>query len=95
MTQYLKVLWHHEFPDEPVELYSEIDDSGAEIRTVEIYRDGRSDYADSTRSTGTTTLSETRMPSIEEISAQAEFSPEVSGVEEFELVWRRAVSEHT
>ena len=53
MSRYQKVLWHHDLPDEPVEIYSEID-SGYEAREVEVYRDGRHDYADRSRSTGTT-----------------------------------------
>jgi hypothetical protein len=32
-------------PDEPVVLYSEID-AGLEVRKVEVYRDGRHDFAD-------------------------------------------------
>jgi hypothetical protein len=44
------VLWHHDRPDEPVALYSEID-SGFEVRKVEVHRDGRHEYADRSRST--------------------------------------------
>ena len=84
------MVWHHEFADEPVLLYSEIDDAGVEIRKVEVYRDGRRDYADSSRSTGTTQLSETAMPSIEEIASQAEFSPSAIEPGEFEDTWQLA-----
>ena len=90
--RYQKVEWHHEFPDEPVLLYAEIDDGGRETRKVDIYRDGRWDYADATRSTGTTKLSIEPMPSIDEIAAQSEFSPIQIGAEEFEEAWRQAHS---
>ena len=45
MRRYLKVTWHHDFPDEPSVLYSEID-AGYEIRKVDVYRDGTHDFAD-------------------------------------------------
>jgi hypothetical protein len=82
--RYQKVEWHHEFQDEPVLLYTEIDDRGMETRKVDIYRDGRWDYADATRSMRTTQLSIEPMPSIQEIAAQSEFSAIEIGAEEFE-----------
>jgi len=87
---YLKVLWSHDFSDEPVVLYSEVDNEGYETRKVEIYRDGRHDYANAIRSTGTTQLSEKPMPSIKEIAAHAEFSPMAVDLAEFENVYRHA-----
>jgi hypothetical protein len=89
--RYLKVLWHHELSDEPVELYSEIDDAGYESRKVEIYRDGRRDFADGESSSGTTMLGEGPIPSLEEITEQEEFSPSLIEVADFERVWRQAV----
>jgi hypothetical protein len=90
MPRYQKVLWHHEFPDEPVALHSEID-AGFEVRKVEVYRDGRHDYADGSRSTGTTVLGEKMMPGVDEIDGDPEFSAEEISAEAFERVWRRAV----
>lgn len=89
--RYLKVLWCHDLPDEPVELYSEIDDAGYEIRKVEVYRDGRQYFADGESSSGTTTLGEGPLPSLEEIAEQEEFSPSLIGSVQFENVWRQAV----
>ena len=71
-------------------LYSEIDDVGVETRKVEVYRDGRKDYADASHSTGTTVLGETTMPTMKEIAEQPEFSPDAIEQEEFDEVWRRA-----
>jgi hypothetical protein len=51
--RYQKVLWHHDLPDEPVVLYAEIS-SGREVRKVEVFRDGRHDYAGTSGSTWTT-----------------------------------------
>jgi hypothetical protein len=89
MPRYQKVLWHHDHLDEPVVLYSEID-AGFEVRKVEIYRDGRHDYADLSRSTGTTALGRMLMPSADEINEDPEFSATAITAEEFERTWRRA-----
>lgn len=91
VMDYLKVLWIHNFPDEPIELYSEIDEDGWEVRKVEIFRDGHCDWADCARSVGTSMLSETKMPSLESIAEQDEFSPAKISAHEFEEIWRRAV----
>jgi hypothetical protein len=94
MARYLKVIWHHDFVDEPVLLYSEVGTDGYESRKVELYRDGRGDYADGSSSTGDTELGEIPIPSVEEMAAQAEFTPFVIDSEEFEAVWRRALGFH-
>jgi hypothetical protein len=88
--RYIKVLWHHDFPDEPVELYSELDDAGYEVRKVEIYRDGRSGFAEGGSSSGTTRLGEGSLPRLEEIADQEEFSPSFIEKVEFEEVWQHA-----
>jgi hypothetical protein len=36
---YIKVFWKHQHRDEPVELYSELDDGRWEVRKVEVSRD--------------------------------------------------------
>lgn len=93
MRRYLRVTWHHELADEPVTLLSEIID-GIEVRKVEIYRDGRLDFADEDHATGTTQLSETLMPSVEEIAVQDEFTPEAIDSETFEHAWGEATRRH-
>jgi hypothetical protein len=93
MTRYQRVTWHHNFGSEPTEIYSEIDDAGVETRKVEAYRDGRRDYADKLRATGTTVLSETDMPSLKDIAAQAEFTAQLIDKAEFEDIWHLATTE--
>lgn len=93
MPRYHKVLWEHEFPDEPVILYSEVADFGIETRKVEVFRDGHSQFADSFRSTGDTLLSEGPLPSVEEIEDQPEFSLSEIEQGEFEQVWQLATGE--
>jgi hypothetical protein len=58
MVSYLKVEWHHDLPDDPVWLFSELDGERYEVRKVEVYRDGTRTFADSTRHSGTTMLGE-------------------------------------
>lgn len=89
--RYQKVLWHHNLPDEPVVLYSQID-SGLEVRKVEVYRDDRHDYADKSHSTGTTMLGGKRMPDLDEINQDPQFSAEPITAADFELVWHRATT---
>jgi hypothetical protein len=89
MPRYQRVLWRHALPDEPVVLYSEID-SGLEVGKVEVYRDGRHDYAGRSYSAGTTMLGEKMMPGVDEINEDPEFSATAITAEEFERVWRRA-----
>lgn len=66
--RYQAVRWLHDLDNEPVVLYSEIDDDGWEVRKVEEYRRGRLDVADAVTPSGSTVLSETPMPPLEEIS---------------------------
>jgi enamine deaminase RidA (YjgF/YER057c/UK114 family) len=87
---YLKVVWHHDYPDEPVVIFSRIGDDGYEVRKVVHYRDGWSEWADESHESDTVGLSEVPVDSIEEIAAQAEFEPVVISSAQFEEIWRRA-----
>lgn len=91
MTRYQRVVWHHDSIEYPTVLYSEVSDEGFELRKVDQYADGHLDFADSNRSTGSTVLSEKRMPSLDEIASKTEFSPQAITAEEFEGIWRNAV----
>ncbi|HEY1216196.1 MAG TPA: hypothetical protein VGE93_21415, partial [Bryobacteraceae bacterium] len=41
MVRYLKVAWHHDFAEDPVEIFSEVGDDDYEVRKVELFHDGR------------------------------------------------------
>ena len=86
--RYHKVLWHHDLPDDPAIRYAEIS-SGREVRKIEVFRDGRHDYAGTSGSTGTTTLSESLTPA-DEINQDPQFSATTIPASEFERVWQRA-----
>jgi NitT/TauT family transport system ATP-binding protein len=85
--KYMRVQWLHQHPDEPVWLYSEIDENGWEVRKVELFRDGTKGYASSTESNGRSHLSTEPLPPLASIAAQAEFVPQEIAREEFDLVW--------
>lgn len=89
VTKYLKVRWHHDLPDEPIVLLSEVED-GWEVRKVELFRDGHVQRAGPVGATGDTRLSETRLPNAEEIAADPQFTVEPTTAAEFENEWRAA-----
>jgi hypothetical protein len=92
MVWYLRVVWHHDFPEDPVELYSEVGDDGYEIRKVQVFGDGRLEFADETRETEMTGLSEAPIGPVSDIARQEEFSPSVIGRQEFEEKWQQALA---
>ncbi|WP_369819670.1 hypothetical protein [Actinoplanes sp. TFC3] len=54
---YLRVVWHHDFPGEPVEYFSEVNEDGWEVSRVQCYRDGRLEWADESQETDMAGLS--------------------------------------
>ncbi len=89
--RHFKVRWLHDHPSEPVLLYAEVGDGGIEVRKVDTYADGHSDYAHRTAQSGSTFLSSEPYPSLDFINAQAEFVAEQITREEFETAWSSAV----
>lgn len=86
MLAYLKVIWHHDFPDEPVVMLSEVRD-GWEVRKVEKFRDGRAQCAGPSGTSGDTVLSETSLPTPDEIARDPQFTVEPTDADEFEAEW--------
>jgi Domain of unknown function (DUF6881) len=89
-VKYIRVEWHHSSPDNPIILYSEINDEGWEERKVEIFRDGPPGYASATEETRSTFLGLEPMPPISEIAADPQFEPREITKDEFEQVWSSA-----
>ncbi len=56
MMKYLKVKWRHHHINEPIEIYSEINQDGWEIRKVELFHDDTISYASPFHQTGDTWL---------------------------------------
>ena len=71
-------------------MFSEIYDAGWEQRKVEIYADGRLDYAGEGKQTGSTQLGLSPIPSLAEIAEDPQFTPRKISREEFETSWQRA-----
>jgi hypothetical protein len=81
------VRWKHEHPDEPVVLYSELDERRMERRKIDIFPDGRWGHADGQEEVGGTMLGEAPTPSVEQISADPLFEAEEIEEAEFEKLW--------
>jgi len=88
--KYIKVFWHHSFPDEPVVLYSEIDEDRWERRKVYVFRDGRFGCASNTEETSSVWLSSEPLPTLAKIGSDPQFDPREIEKPEFEEVWSRA-----
>jgi len=85
--KYLKVKWQHQHFDEPIEIYSEINQDHWEIRKVELFYDGKTSYASPFYHTGSTWLAEAPIPDLAEINTDLEFEGEWISRYEFERVW--------
>ena len=88
--RYIAVHWRQSSPDYPVELYSEIDDSGCEQRKVEVFADGRRDFANKQTRSGSTQLGLAPIPPLAQIATDSQFEPREISPEEFEDLWKRA-----
>lgn len=88
--KYIKVKWSHDIADEPVWLYSELDDASCEVRKVEVFSDGKMGFAGSGEEGGSTRLSTVPIPPIEEIESDAQFEPTEISHLEFEQIWLTA-----
>lgn len=85
--EYWKVVWHHEFPDEPVEIYNEIGEDGYERRKVERFRDGSNTWADVNMRQGGSVLSEIPVGDIDDVREEPDFSAWTISKDEFERIW--------
>ncbi|MBP3611324.1 MAG: hypothetical protein J6J42_13430 [Lachnospiraceae bacterium] len=91
---YIKVQWIHDFQDEPILLYSELDSKRNEIRKVEVYKNGKLGYACENKSVNGTFVSKTEIPLLEDINADIQFEAWELDKEYFESIWNKAVSEN-
>lgn len=87
--RHFRSLWHHEFPDEPVVILSEIDSDNLETRKIEIFADGSKGYASRTEEYGPTGLGLERIPPLKDINSDPQFSADWITPQEFESEWKR------
>lgn len=66
---YLLVKWKHKNPDEPIVLYSELDEARMEVRKIDMFADGRWGFADGREEVGGSGLGEAPTPSLEQLNA--------------------------
>ncbi len=88
---YIKVYWKHSFLDEPILLFSELDDNRNEIRKVEVYRDDLMGYAWRNISNNGTFLSKCELPELNVINADPQFEGVEIKKEDFEKIWEKAI----
>ena len=88
MSTYIYSKWRNS----PVEFYSELDGLRYEIRKVEVFQDGRLEYASKTGTTGETRLGIMPVPSIAEIMSQPEFDVKSITKQDFEEIWEKTVN---
>jgi hypothetical protein len=84
---YIRVVWKHSFEDQPILLFSELDDDRWETRKVEVFRDGRVAYADGKSEFGGAVLGEKRVPPQSEIASDPQFLPSEITRDDFEIIW--------
>jgi|SRR5215470_1082504 len=85
--KYFKVRWIHQHSDEPVWLYSELDEDAWEIRKVEVFADGSQGFASPSECKGPTALGIVPVPPLEVIVKDPEFEGTEITKEEFEELW--------
>lgn len=90
--RYISVRWLHESAEEPIHLYSGLDDDSYDTRKVEIFRGGRVGLAGPDIRRGRSALGEEAVPGLEEI-ASSEFVPRERGRREDKGRSRSAVTE--
>ncbi len=89
---YSMIHWLHDFPDEPVTLYHELDTERWEVRKVEKYRDGTLRWTDAEHEDDFIALGQMPHPSAEEIMEDPQFVVEDLTADEFEHIWAEAKS---
>ncbi len=88
ITLYIKVIWFHQFHDEPVLLYSELDNERFETRKIEFYRDNQVGIAFEEMEFNSSMLGTEKVPDLIEINKNPEFYGVEISKEEFEIIWK-------
>ncbi len=86
--KYIRVKWNHTNSDEPIWIFSELEDDGKEIRKLECFMNGFCDFAQPNAHSGTTKLHTTLLPDFSVLGRDPEFIPTEITQQEFEDVWK-------
>lgn len=87
---YLKIDWQHSLSEYPREIHIELDDERFELRKVEVFSDGRLQFAPHEFEQGGTVLAVYRVAQIEDLQREGQFTTTVITKAEFESIWARA-----
>ena len=90
MTTYFKSRWIHDYEDQSIVSYHELDEDRFEQRLVEIFADGRVLRTAKFHPEALISLSNEPTPSLEEIREDPEFTVWEIDADQFETVWARA-----
>lgn len=85
--KYMKGYWIHQFEDEPVLYFHEIDEDGYERRRVQFYQNGGFNQVSKELETDDEYLSPALIPSVEEINEDPQFRAEWINESSFEEIW--------
>ena len=85
----MQVRWIHDFPDDPVLIYTEIDSDLWEYRKVEIFLDGHKGFADKKEEAGGSILGLEPWPSLSKLASEPEFKIQEISQQEFEDIWSK------
>lgn len=88
--RYIKIRWKHSFDNDPVIIYSEIDDNDWEVRKVEVFKDGNLGFSDGVTEKSGTYLGQVPVPPMDIIAESSEFEPNIISKEDFEKKWVEA-----
>ncbi|MFI1972772.1 DUF6881 domain-containing protein [Streptomyces cinnamoneus] len=89
-VEYWNVAWHHDYPEEPITLLSEVGRDGYETRKVAKFRDGTALKADASHEGRMIGLGEIPVGNIKEVDSQPDFSAHLISREDFEEAWNQA-----
>ena len=92
--RYIDINWHHDADEEPYRLVSEIGADGLEKRKLEFFRNGTVGFASELVSSDSTMLGVGKIPALEIIVAQPDFSGRAISKEEFEQLWLEHAREY-
>ena len=67
--KFIKIIWEHDYEDEPITILIEIDDNRMENKRIEIYKDGNSKFASKPDHLDLNRLSESPFPPVEKFNA--------------------------
>ncbi len=88
---YIRVRWMHAFPDEPTDLWRQLDADRREVRKVEIWSDGRVGYAPNSQGSERTRLGKLSVPPTDEINSDPQFHAKAITRADFEMCWLDAI----